>query len=187
MYEAFEKPLYPFENFWKLRIWSNDFVKESLRKSPLPDLDWERVPGVSGKFEYGIPGGPGVYIFVWRSPYPFSSLDGINLSYIVYVGKADSLRHRYNAYVGDRKKTFSVTQKVGSVREGIRNMFKQCGNSLEFFYAEVPYGEIVFVEKTLIELIDPIFNVEHKFERQKIDKDMQSFMLGKLEPPRPAC
>ncbi|WP_422491067.1 GIY-YIG nuclease family protein [Endozoicomonas sp. ALE010] len=84
---------------------------------------------------------------------------------VVYIGKTNNLNTRLESYLLDKRESIkaSATRKI---RENIKTMFSEYGDSLEIFLAAVPPDNLTTVEDTLIQLFDPIFN-----SSQRLSKD----------------
>ncbi len=95
----------------------------------------------------GVPVGPGVYAFVIHS---FVAPELAN--YVIYVGKAENgLRGRYRDYLQER-------QDVPKGRPRILYFLNKWDGFIQFWYAELPPGEIVQAESALYDSLRPPVN-----------------------------
>ena len=109
-------------------------------------LDWQTVYFDTAN-QAVVPDTPGVYAFLVQ-PGVAPELNG---SYIMYVGRTDSLRVRYGNYLRE-------ASGGGSSRIRVYTMFRRFDSHLYFSFAAVPLEELVESEDALLSALCPPIN-----------------------------
>lgn len=108
-------------------------------------LDWQTVFFDTAN-RAAVPDTPGVYAFLVK---PGVAPD-LNGSYIMYVGRTDSLKVRYANYLAEAP--------GGRSRLRVYTMFRRFDSHLYFSFAAVPLEELVESEDALLSALCPPIN-----------------------------
>lgn len=125
-------------------------IVQAMVNDCLTKLNWRQGLGVSGK-SCQIPSSSGLYAYgvVKRVRGLTASVEWM------YVGKAANLRARISSHDPRYEKN-----------PGLQQWLRNPPHGAELWITEVPSGDIDLVEREVISSINPIFNINHRTNKQ---------------------
>ena len=153
-----DEPL-PFPNIGHSRIWPENFIIHQSEK--LPELKWIPLGKLTRANIKKTPNCSGIYIFTRKSQLETLHPCKNNYPLVVYIGKSNKIRDRLTSYLLDKK---DISKAVSSreVRDNVIKMFRAYNDNLNIYIATISPENVCMTEDILIQLFDPVFNVDQK-------------------------
>lgn len=156
----------PFPPIGLRRVWRKEYIEK--RKGSIDcDINWSRLGKLVSGTINNINKFPGIYAFVVKHPDAIKL--PVSLDEVIYVGKSTNIKSRLLEYVSDKKEVNRISRRRIKVRDNIKIMFEEYGDSIEVYYAELPPDRIANIEDIYIQILDPILNSEQKLDKDKFE------------------